>query len=106
MKDLIFPILGGAAAGAAVGFLAYGVLRVAIDRQVAATIQREVPPQVRAELDHKLADLGITPQVASQIRSLVSGLDQAGVFRALQTTPAAPTRGFTGTSFRGTLVRA
>lgn len=81
--DLVVPALAGAVAGGVVGLLAYAVIRVAVDQQVTATIDREVPPILRAELDTKLRSMGLTPEVGTNIARFVGGLDQAGVFNAL-----------------------
>lgn len=82
MRELVIPAAVGAAAGAAVGGLVWFLVVRQVDAQVSRTIQREVPPQLRAALDQKFQSLGLTPQIAANIRQLVGGLDQAGIFAA------------------------
>lgn len=84
-KSMMAPALLGAAAGAGVALLAYGVIRVAVDAQVTATLEREVPPLIRTELDAKLASFGLTPAVGASIAQAVGYLDRTGVFNALAT---------------------
>lgn len=86
MRDGLETVLVAGAAGAATAFGFWLLFRFAIDRQVTQTIEREVPPRVRAELDTKLRQIGLTPQVGSAIANLTGQLDQAGVWRALAET--------------------
>jgi hypothetical protein len=77
------PILSGALGGATVALLLWGGLSWAIDRQVTATIDREVPPRLRSELDNKLRSMGITPEVAAALQRVMGTLDSGGFFRSL-----------------------
>ena len=86
MGDRFESALVGAAAGGATAFLFWAAFRFAIDRQVTQTIDREVPPRIRSELDAKLRQIGLTPEVGAAIRSLSTNLERAGVWRALQET--------------------
>lgn len=83
MREALIPAAAGAAAGALVGGLVWFLVVRQVDAQVSRTIQREVPPQIRAALDQKFQSIGLTPQMAANIRQLVGGLDQAGVFGAM-----------------------
>lgn len=81
--DAVTTVIVAGAAGAATAFGFWALFRFAIDRQVTQTIEREVPPRVRAELDTKLRSIGITPQVGAAIANLTGQLDQAGVWAAI-----------------------
>lgn len=83
MRDPVVSIVLGAAAGGATAFAFWALFRFAVDRQVTQTIEREVPPRVRAELDTKLRQYGLTPEVGAAISRLTGQLDQAGVWQAL-----------------------
>lgn len=82
MREYVIPAAIGAAAGGLVGGLVWLLVVQQVDAQVSRTIQREVPPQLRLALDDKFRSLGLTPQLAANIRRLVGGLDQAGLFSA------------------------
>jgi len=85
MRDGLETVVVAGAAGAATAFGFWLLFRFAVDRQVTQTIDREVPPRVRAELDTKLRQIGLTPQVGSAIANLANHLESAGVWRALAT---------------------
>ena len=80
----------GALGGGLVAFLVWQVMKAQVDNQVTATIDREVPIQVRAELDRKFQSLGITPTMAGQVRTLMTNLDQLGVLGALASGSTVP----------------
>lgn len=80
MRDALVPAAVGAVAGAAVGGVLWLVFTRVVDAQVSATLQREVPPQIRTALDEKFRSLGLTPAMAANIRTIVGGLDQGGLF--------------------------
>lgn len=73
----------GALAGGIAGFVVWQVVKGQVDAQVTATIDREVPVQVRAAMQQQFQQIGLTPAVAGQIRTLVANLDQLGVFSTL-----------------------
>jgi hypothetical protein len=83
VREALVPAAAGAVAGALVGGLVWFIVVRQVDAQVSATIRREVPPQLRSALDQKFQSLGLTPQMASQIRTIVGGLDQAGIFSSV-----------------------
>ena len=83
MGDRFETALVAAAAGGATAFLFWAAFRFAIDRQVTQTIDREVPPRIRTELDAKLRQIGLTPEVGRALRNLSGQLESAGVWRAL-----------------------
>ncbi len=83
MRDALIPAAVGAVSGALVGGLVWFLVVRQVDAQVTRTIEREVPPQIRRALDEKFTSLGLTPAMAANIRRLVGGLDQAGLFNAM-----------------------
>jgi len=88
MRDALIPAAAGALSGALVGGLIWFIVVRQVDAQVTSTIRREVPPQIRAAMDEKFRSLGLTPAMAENIRRLVGGLDQAGLFAAAGTVGA------------------
>lgn len=84
-EDLLTTVVIAGAAGAGTAFAFWLLFRIGIDRQVTQTIEREVPPRIRAELDTKLRQYGLTPEVGAAIARLTSTLDQAGIWRQLAT---------------------
>jgi len=62
-------------------FFLFGQSRVdtALENTMRATIDREVPPRVRAELDAKFAELGIDRTTGTRINRLLASMDRAGV---------------------------
>ena len=62
-------------------FFLFGQRRVdtALETTMRATIDREVPPRVRAELDRKFAELGIDRTTATRINRLLASADRAGI---------------------------
>lgn len=81
------PAVAGAAAGALVGVALWLVFRGVIDAQVTATIEREVPPRLREELDAKLASYGITPAMGQNVARFLQAAEAGGVFGAMTGQP-------------------
>lgn len=50
-----------------------------LEAAVRSTIEREVPPRVRAELDAKFAELGIDRTTGTRINRLLASADRAGI---------------------------
>ena len=75
----------GALGGGLAAFLAWQFMKVQVAAQVTTTIDQQVPQQI----DQQLAQLGITPATAADIRQVMQNLDQLGVFTTLAqvTTP-------------------
>ena len=82
----------GALAGGVVAFGAWQYMRVQVDAQV----QTSVRTAVDTEIEHKLADVGITPAVAANLRTLIQNLDNAGVFNLLASSTTVPSSGTRG----------
>lgn len=78
-KDKLGAIALGALGGGVAAFVVWQVMRVQVDQQVQTTIDREVA----AEMDRKFADIGLTPAVAANLRTLMTNLDALGTFAAL-----------------------
>ena len=62
-------------------FFLFGQRRVdtALETAVRTTIEREVPPRVRAELDRKFAELGLDARTGASINRLLTSAERAGL---------------------------
>lgn len=75
---LLGMIAGGVGAG--ILMLALGkTVDTQLERVMRQTIDREVPPRVRAELDAKMAELGLTEATALRIRRVLDAASSLGV---------------------------
>lgn len=62
-------------------FFVFGQKKVddALEAAVRATIDREVPPRVRAELDLKVCEIGLDRATGTRINRLLASADRAGI---------------------------
>lgn len=95
---MIKEILLGGGAGVLVTFIVWKIASKSIDKQLAegaegllstgeaemreeirATINREVPPVVRREVEQKLRSFGLTPTTGAQISRILNYADRVGI---------------------------
>ena len=91
-RDKLAAVGLGALGGGVIAFAAWQAMRTVVDQQV----QTSVRTAVDDEIAHKLAEVGITPAVAANLNTLMTNLDNLGVFSALAagtTSQNAGTRG-------------
>lgn len=76
-------LIYAAVAGAITGSLAWLVLKPFVDRQmedgIRQQLQVQLPQQLSAQLDTKLAQYGITPELGQQVTRLVQTATRTGV---------------------------
>jgi hypothetical protein len=80
-KGMAFAL--GALGGGVAAFAVWQLVSNRVNAQVTDTINSEVPAAVRTEVNHQFATLGITPNMATQVRTLLNNLDQLHVLDAL-----------------------
>lgn len=83
MNDAVKTALVGAVAG---GFTVGLIMIFAskkvdeqLERVLKQTVDREVPPRVRAELESTLRGYGLTPETGQRINQLLRSADRLGV---------------------------
>jgi hypothetical protein len=78
-KDKLAAFGIGALGGGVVAFLGWSFFSSQVNQQVDATVRSAVD----SEVARKLADAGLTPQIVANLRTVIDGLDRAGVFSTL-----------------------
>jgi len=91
-RDKIAAFAVGSVGGGIAAFIVWQAVKAQVDAQV----QTSVRTAVDTEIEHKLADVGITPQVAAQLRTLIQNLDNVGVFSMLANATTVPSSGVRG----------
>ncbi len=83
-KDKLGAIALGALGGGVTAFLVWQFMKVQVDHQVTVSVDTAVAGQ--------LQQLGITPSVAANIRTVVNNLDSLGILSTLATATSPGAR--------------
>lgn len=93
-KDKLAALGIGLVGGGAVAFAGWQFFASQVNSQVDTTVRQAVD----SEIERKLGEAGLTPQVVANLRTLISNLDRLGVLSTLATGTALPSS--TGTRGR------
>lgn len=94
----LFPALIGAVAGVGATIVVWKIASKKIDAEfasagtrliesgsaslrsgIATAVQQEVPPRVRAEIETKFREYGLTPSTGRQIATVLNAADRMGI---------------------------
>lgn len=91
-KDKLAALGIGALGGGIVAFLGWSFFSSQVDQQVDQTVRHAVDDEV----ERKLRDAGVTPQMVTNVRTLLENLDRLGIFSSLAQGTALPSSGTRG----------
>lgn len=98
VRQYVTPVVLGALGGSLAGWAVWQLAEAAIDKKFAeaghelldqiapglrqeirSTVDREIPPRVRAEMEQKFREVGLTPETGYRISRILEAADRIGL---------------------------